>query len=105
MFPSQKCGHFFGDSPPGTGFNGAGMVPSQNTPLLYSILFSRPGEPLRERLSILSPNLTPAPSSATLTPAIPCSYPSASAPRLDRPDPPLAPDYRVVNTGYSAISP
>src|ERR1035437_4592797 len=72
---------------------------------LYSILFSRTCAPVRERFSILSPILAPAPPSAPLTPAVPHLYPSASAPRLSGPDPPLAPDYRVVNTGYSALSP
>ncbi len=72
---------------------------------LYSILFSMTCAPVRERLSILSPIPTPPPSSPPLTPALPHLYPSASAPRSIHPDPPLAPRYRVVNTGYSAISP
>ena len=71
----------------------------------YSILFSRTYAPVRERLSILSPISTPEPSATPLTPAAPQLYRSASAPRSTSPDPPLAPDYRVVNTGYSAISP
>ena len=73
--------------------------------LLYSILFSMTCAPVRERLSILNPILTPVPSSTPLTPTVPHLYPSASAPGSIGPDPPLAPDYRVVNTGYSAISP
>ena len=60
---------------------------------------------MRERFSILSPFPTPKPSATPLTPAAPYLYQSASAPRSTSPDPPLAPDYRVVNTGYSAISP
>src|ERR1017187_140157 len=64
-----------------------------------SILFSRTYAPVRERLSILSPISTPGPSATPLTPAAPQLYRSASAPRSTSPDPPLAPDYRVVNTG------
>src|ERR1017187_10875042 len=71
----------------------------------YSILFSRTCAPVRERLSILSPISTPEPSATPLTPAALQLYRSASAPRSIRPDPPLGPDYRVVKTGYSAISP
>src|ERR1017187_1220243 len=71
----------------------------------YSILFSRTYAPVRERLSILSPISTPEPSATPLTPAAPQLYRSASPPRSMPPAPPLAPDYRVVNTGYSAISP
>ena len=71
----------------------------------YSILFSRTYAPVRERLSILSPISAPGPSATPLTPAAPQLYRSASAPRSTSAAPPLAPDYRVVNTGYSAISP
>ncbi len=61
--------------------------------------------PVRERLSILIPILAPRTISTSLTPAFPRLYPSASAPPSIDPDPPLAPHYRVVNTGYSEISP
>src|SRR5471030_1850315 len=48
---------------------------------------------------------TPTRSSPPLNHASPRLYIAASAPYFLDPDPPLAPPYRVVNTGYSPISP
>ena len=90
---------------PAARFNGAGMFPSRKWPLTILFCFQGPARPFTS--ASRSPSLIPnsARSRAPLTPAVPRSYPSASAPRQSSPNQPLAAAYRVVNTGYSAISP
>jgi hypothetical protein len=61
--------------------------------------------PSIERPSFYVPNHSSLRSSTHITPAVPAHYTPASASRPAAPKPPLASTYRVVNTGYSPISP
>src|ERR1035437_10715745 len=71
--------------------------------LFYSVfkdLRACPRAPLHLKPTFHSPNILCAANSRRSKPLL-----ARERPRLTGPDPPLAPGYRVVNTGYSAISP